>query len=731
MLLAVILLTGCGSGQGSAALPGDAGSSVAPPVSGPQPGTPSLPAEDTRPVTGTISLFAGTDGGEGSRDGTGMQARFNRPAAAVADASGNLFVADTGNHVIRKVAPDGSVTTIAGKAGEAGYADGAAEAARFDSPAGLVVDGHGGLFVADTANHLIRHVASDGRVSTVAGSPRDTGRQDGTGANARFSSPVSLTVDRQGNLYVADTGNLAVRKVAPGGVVSTIIRTGRALSNDADGPVESAGIGSIGGLTVDPAGNLYFAQTDSHTIRMISVSGVVTTLAGQPSNPGKQDGTGRNAQFSSPRAMSIDQAGNVYVLDGAGKYGPGPLSAEELAQSTYTAIRRISPGGAVTTLPVKGTPYDQSGLETPLDTPAGIAFDAGGNLIVTDAYAVRRLGPGGVLSTVAGKPYGAGRSGKADANAAVTFIAGLAVDASGNVYVIPGNSVYKLASNGEVMTFGPRREAAGMLFQSMDGIAVDPMGNVYVSDGLAPHFISDGNVVLNGNNQIQRIAADGAVTTVAGERAQIGSADGPGSTARFYGPKGLVADKAGNVYVADQLNHTIRRIAADGAVSTFAGTAGSAGSNDGPRMDARFSLPTALAMDAAGNLYVADTGSFTVRKVGTDGMVSTIAGMPGTSGDADGIGQAARLRYPSGIAVDGKGYVYVVDQQNNAVRRISPSGHVRTILRAPSQNGMALSQFDGRFPGAISPPLSVASDGGRTLYVGTVGALFRIDLSDD
>ena len=241
-------------------------------------------------------------------------------------------------------------------------------------------------------------------------------------------------------------------------------------------------------------------------------------------------------------------------------------------------------------------------------------------------------------------------------------------------------------------------------FNSAYGVAVDSAGNVYVAD--------------TGNDTIRKITPAGVVTTLAGTAGQFGSADGTGSAARFEFPEGVAVDSAGNVYVADTINDTIRKITPAGVVTTLADMAGQVGSADGTGSAARFDYPTGVAVDSAGNVYVADDGNDTIRKITPAGVVTTLAGMAGQVGSADGTGSAARFAYPEGVAVDSAGNVYVADTGNDTIRKITPAGVVTTLAGTPGQAGSAdVTGSAARF----DDPTGVAVDSAGNVYVAGVG----------
>ena len=261
-----------------------------------------------------------------------VAAGFNSPRGVAIDAAGNVYVADVNNHTIVEITPHGVVTTLAGLAGSPGSADGTGSAARFNFQFGVAVDGAGNVYVADSSNHTIRKITSAGVVTTLAGVALNAGIADGTGSAARFFSPGGVAVDGAGNVYVADSNNATVHAITPAGVVTTLAGlAGNVGSTDGTGsaarfsqPDES--------VAVDTAGNVYVADTNNHTIRMITPAGVVTTLAGLAGSFGSTDGTGAAARFHSPDGVAVDVSGNVYVAD-----------------TINQTIRKITPAGVVTT----------------------------------------------------------------------------------------------------------------------------------------------------------------------------------------------------------------------------------------------------------------------------------------------------------------------------------------------------------------------------------------------
>ncbi len=260
-----------------------------------------------------FATLAGQMGTNGSANGTGSAAQFDQPGGLVIASNGTLYVADSANHTIRAIAPGGVVTTLAGSAGLSGTNDGVGAAARFSFPQGLALDSNGHLVVADTGNSTIRRVTPEGVVTTFAGSGGRSGTNDGVGAAARFLHPYGVTVDGAGQLFVTDTGNDTIRKITPLGEVTTF--AGQAgSSGSTDGTGHLASFFSPTGIVVDRSNVVFVADTDNSKIRRLDAAGNVSTFAGA-TEPGHLDGTGTAASFSQPYGLALDAVGNLYVAD--------------------------------------------------------------------------------------------------------------------------------------------------------------------------------------------------------------------------------------------------------------------------------------------------------------------------------------------------------------------------------------------------------------------------------
>jgi len=708
----------------------------------------SVTATATVKVRNNLGVLAGYMYPGDDADGTGSSATFNDPSAVAVDGSGNLYVADDGNNEIRKVAPDGVVTTIA--SGEAPSSDAVRahtsralggntgsghvprrvllhrarytpesrnsliKNAELSSPEGIAVSSDGGtIYVADSGNNVIRKIViaagGSASMSTLAGSLGTSGSADGTGTAASFSYPVGIAVDARGNLYVADTDNSTIRKITSAGVVSTLAGTAGTVGS-ADGTGLAASFEYPEGIAVDASGNLYVADSGNSTIRKITPANVVSTLAGTAGTVGSADGTGSAASFDYPEGIAVDASGNLYVAD------------------TYNStIRKITPAGGVSTIAgTAGTQdsTDGTGAAARFNRPSGITVDSSGNLYVADSHnsTIRKITSAGVVSTVAGTAEYYGSADGTGTAASFSEPTGIAVDASGNLYVADtyNSTIRKITSAGVVSTVAGTAGNYGSSdgtgsaasFSEPVGIAVDASGNLYVADA--------------GNNTIRKITSAGVVSTLAGTAGNYGSADGAGTAASFDSPEGIAVDASGNLYVADAGNNTIRKITSAGVVSTLAGTAGNYGSADGAGTAASFYDPVGIALDASGNLYVADLHNNTIRKITSAGVVSTLAGTAGNYGSADGTGTAASFYDPVGITVDASGNLYVADLGNSLVRKITSEGVVTTIIGNAANISSRIGSI-GPLPASLYEVYFIAADSSGNLFLTVPNAVLMLE----
>jgi hypothetical protein len=341
---------------------------------------------------GVVTTIAGLPGSFGSTDGTGTDARFNQPTGVAVGSGGEIYVADSINNTIRRIAAGGVVTTIAGTAGSAGILDGTGAAALFNQPFGVAIDSSGNLFVVEYGSDTIREVTQAGVVTTFAGTANTAGHADGTGTAATFSQPTGIAIDGSGNLYVADAGNNTIRKVTSGGVVSTLAGTA-GTTGSADGSGAAARFNSPRGVTVDSSGNVFVADAGNSCIRMISSAGVVTTLAGKPGNYANIEGTGAAAIFDAPAGIAVDSAKNLYVSEelgyviskGAAATTASALITEQPSSQTIASGSTVVFNAGATGLPAPTFQWYFNG--SALGGGAGVSGTTSPTLVISGATA--------------------------------------------------------------------------------------------------------------------------------------------------------------------------------------------------------------------------------------------------------------------------------------------------------------------------------------------------------
>jgi uncharacterized protein (TIGR03437 family) len=611
-------------------------------------------------ATGVLTLAVGNGtAGYSGDSGQAASAQVSDPQGVALDASGNLYIADNTNHRIRKVS-NGVITTVDGN-GTAGFSgdNGAATAAELNDPIGIAVDSSGNLYIADSGNNRIRKV-TNGTITTLAGNGTAgfSGDNSGNGAtNAELKDPVGVAVDSSGNVYVADYGNNRIRKIS-NGVISTIAGNGTAGFTGDNGQASTAGVYEPRGVAVDSAGNVYIADAHNYRVRKVTVStGVITTVAGNGTAGATGDnGAATSAELRYPVSVSLDSAGNLYIAD---------LGASVIRKVTNGTITTLAGNGAA------GFGGDGGPATSALlDQPNGISLDSTGNLYIADYLNARiREIANGVISTVAGDSiFGFAGDNGVPLSAELDDPVGVAVDSSGNVYISDeANSRIRKVSNGVITTIAGNGTAgyvdnvAATSAELNDplGIAVDSGGNVYIAD--------------RGNNRVRKVSG-GIIITVAGTGTQgSGGDNGPAASANLNIPGAVAVDAAGNLYISESGGNRIRKVAAGGTITTIAGTgkAGYSGDN-GPATSAQLNDPIGIAVDAAGNLYVADHNNYVIRKI-ANGVITTIAGsnVLGFSGDG-GPATAAQLDNPYGIAAASNGNVYFSDAANNRIRLLTP-----------------------------------------------------------
>ena len=585
------------------------------------------------------------------------------PADVALDSAGNVFVAELSGHRIRRISRSGLVTTIAGS-GDWGFSGdgGPATQARLNHPISVAVDAFGNCYVAESEGHRIRMVERSGVITTIAGTGRSGNEGDGGPAiEAAVELPNGVAVDRLGVVYVA-TGN-RIRRIDGSGVITTFAGTGDWGSHGDGGAAVHAGLADPRGIALDTEGNVYVAEWTGQRIRRIDRSGVITTLAGTGELGSSGDGgPAIEARVNHPLGVATDTAGNVYVAEeGSGR------------------IRRIDPTGMITTVAGTGEPgFDaESGPAIATQIHAhGVATRADGNVYVADIWSgrIREIDGSGMLRTLAGT-WGPGPVGGPANEAVLDHPRGAVVRASGELVFGEWGSLWKLDAAGLVSRLALTADEGVTNLEGVEDIALDAAGNLYVAE--------------ESGRRVRRIDSAGRVIVFAGTGEPGYAGDGgPATEARFDRPVSVAVDSLGNVYVADQESHRVRRIDVAGVITTFAGTGDPGSSGDtGPATEARLESPVAVTAGPGGNVFIADGWGWRIRRVDRSGLINTLA-------------EAGIETSHGALATDSAGRVYAGGRRQ--IRRIDSDGAVSVIA------GTGDGGFSGDGGPALSAGLSVS-----------------------
>ncbi len=678
---------------------------------------------DAQPYT--ITTVAGTDRLLDGHPATSVPLRY--PIGVVVDSAGNLYIADESDNRIRRVSPSGTITTFAGT-GKPGYSGdrGQAAQAELNFPTSLAFDSLGNMYIADYGNSVVRRVSPDGTINTVAGNGTSGFSGDKSAATSAQVSPFAVAVDPQGNLYIADGFNYRVRKVDTKGIITTIAGNGQATYSGDSSSALSTSIDFPSGIAVDSAGNVYVA--DYAYVLQIDPSGAISTVAGDGFQGFIVDGVDARQAFLLPSGIVLDGNGSLYLSDWgssrvrrvdlqthfifgvagngsegfSGDQGP-PLAAElsfpwglafDAAHDLFVAdignnrVREVT-SSTITT--VAGTSIGDGGPATSafLDLPDGLAVDGARNIVVADGtnYEARRFTLGGAIT-----PFGQLQI--------FSLPLAVAADHLGNFYVsdteprvlqiTPANVTTIVAGNGTAGYTGDTTQASTASISYPTGVAVDLAGNVYLTDYT--------------HSRIRMVNSAGIINTIAGNGKPVFSGDNGPAKSAGMDPYDVAADTQGNLYIADKLNDRIRKITPNGNITTVAGTGTPGYSGDGGLATAaQLTTPEGVAVDANGNLYITDFGNSVVRRVTSGGLITTIAGT-GTYFPATGDGGPAIAAQidPVRVAVDTTGSVYVSDGINDRIRKLTPAPVTPAALSIVSGDGQ-----QGAAGTALTSPLVV------------------------
>jgi len=613
---------------------------------------------------GVATLIAGGGTGTLTEGGQATDGPLNSPGGIAVDGSGNVYVSETGAHRICKIDPSGVITTFAGsQTGISGLTGdgGPATSALFKNP-GALAWGSGNLYISDQGNRRIRKVDALENISTIAGTGTGPSSPDGTTAtSATISLTLGIAVDGSGTVYFAETGNMIVRKIT-GGILTTVAGTaGQSGSTGDGGAATSAKLNTPTGICFDSHGDLYIATQADNKVRkvLLSSSQNISTYAGNGTSGFFGDGgAATSAEMALPGGIAVDGSDNVFVAD-----------------QSNNRVREINAGTTnISTVAGNGTTFTGNGAAATtaiLGRPATVCTDKNGNIYFPDNARVLKMDPSGVLTVVA------------------------------------GTGVDNFSGDGG--------QATNATIGQPLGLYVDPSGNLYIGT-LDDH-------------RIRMVDPSGIISTVAGDGNDGFSGDGgPATSARVGTVASITGDAAGNIYFADLGHSIVRKIDVSQNISTIAGTAETPGyDGDGnPAISAHLKSPNALTIDAAGNIYISDNGNNTVRKIDAgNGNISTVvgdgSGTPDNTGDG-GPATAALFSDIEGVASDLNGNLYIVDAGNNRIRRVDAGTGVISAFAGDGNSGYS-GDGGAAATAEFSSPTFIVMDKNSQLFLADAGNL--------
>lgn len=710
--------------------------------------------------SGTITTFAGTSTNAGGCDftnsysgdgGPATQAQMACPYGVAVDASGNVYIADTFNNVVRMVNTSGVINTVAGNGtgygqgcGSGAYSGdgGSATSAELNCPFGVAVDAAGNFYINDTYNNAIRVVNTQtsaisianvqiqpGDINTVAGNgTAGYSGDNGPSTQAQVAFPWRSSVDSQGNIFIADTGNYVVREVNVGGTISTYAGDNSYGFSGDGGPANQAQLSWVGGIAVTAVGNVYIADTSNDIIRMATPGGGMSQDFGQVAL-GSNNNQFVQILFHAPITINAVQAGGDFIVrpgcgdcesihrqntrnfDVAELHLPQSLSRLIQKQESNRVRSKVQfhhdtqpnscvgtyQQGSVCFLLVRFTPTQPGYRTVPVIFTDSNSVQHSIGLTGTGVGSTLAFTPGMISFAAGDGTFGYSGDGGPALNAELAEPLGTVRDGAGNLYIADGRNnvirkvdtsgnIWTIAGNGTAGYSGDGGPATSAQLAFPFGLSMDSGGNLYIADIM--------------NSVIRKVDVNGIITTVAGNGTTGYTGDGGlASSAELDNPVGVVVDNAGDIYIADTFNNVIRKVNPFGIISTVAGNGFGAGTggwdsmdgqggysgDGGPATQAEFFVPFGVALDTAGNIYISDSQNSLIRKVNTGGTISTVAGecpngtcVQGYSGDG-GPATSAQLAFPVAVGFDTAGEMFIADSYNSAVRRVDLVGNISTV----------------------------------------------------
>lgn len=617
---------------------------------------------------GIITTIAGNGTAGYSGDGgPAIDAALNFPAGLALDGANNLYIADRNNHRIRKVSPDGIITSVAGTGTpDYGGDGGPAFLAHLNFPSDVEVGPNDQLYISDRSNNRIRKIGRDGIISTVAGiGVPGFGGDFGFATNAVLKYPFGISLDRHDNLYIADRGNNRIRKIDGRGIITTIAGDSMHSFGGDYGPASYSNLAYPTDVVVDERDNVFIADRNNNRIRKIGAQGVITTFMGT----GDTDFNGDNeiapeTSLHLPFALAIHPDNKLVVVDRS------HFRVRSVGLKDYV-VRTVAGNGKEL---FKGDAGPGPGAT--LNTPSGIVIDSHGNILFADLqhHRIRKLAPDGIITTFAGNGREGNEGNGGPAMSASLFMPStMAIDREDNVYVVnrlgngwvirkisaQGGTISHFAGNGQQGAEGDGGPAVEASFYTISDIATDKEGNVYISDSTS--------------RSIRKISRDGIIRKVLDETMV--------PMGEEFHPNSVLVDDEGTLYFSDSGSSRIAKISTDGTLKIIGGTGEFKDSGDGgPAVSAGIRSPGGLVMDRDGALYVAEEQTARIRKINADGIISLVAGTgeTGFSGD-QGPANQAQVKSPFRMVMDEAGNLIFTDRDNNRIRKIDTEGIISTL----------------------------------------------------
>jgi sugar lactone lactonase YvrE len=712
-----------------------------------------------------ISGFSG-DGGLAS------SASIAQPFGIVKDASGNIYFSDFANNRIRKISTTGIITTIAGNGTASSTGDaGQAALATLNGPRGIALDAAGNIFVVETFGNKIRKINKlTGIITTVVGTGIQGFLGDGgLATNARLNTPESIAFNSAGVLYISDANNMRIRRVVLGGTITTVAGTGAASTTGDGGAATLAAINYPLGLAFDATGNLYVSEFFGHRVRKISTTNIITTIAGSGLQGfGGDNGLATVANLNNPFGLAFDAQSNLLIADESnnrirkvnsvgiistivGNAGGGfngdyidPTTATLslpttimmdannnlfIGENANNRIRKVTQNTVASTIPtITATPTAIClGASSTLSIATGTLNGAANWKWYNGGCGSSLVGTGNsilVSPTTATTYYVRGEGGctpSATPNSCGIVTVGL----TGTVPTISISTPVIIICSGATVTFTATIANGGTtpIYQwKKNGTNVGTNAATFSSNTLLSGDIiscvltSNLTGCLAANNVTSNYitvyyAGAATVATIAGTGSFTISGDGGLATAASIGAASSMAkDKIGNIYFSALSSNTIRKISPNGIITAFAGTGTASSTGDGgPALLATFSNILGLTIDSIGNVYATEAGGNRIRKIATNGIVSTFVGtgVGGFFGDGT-LATNARINTPYGLCFDKKGNLYFADLNNNRIRKVNTAGIITTVA------GYGVSGFEGdgvlATGTALSSPIDVKID---------------------